>query len=74
MAEPMTLTEAQKVLGRELKPATAEEDGYFKANLESIEEYLEDKIILDENKEVFSLDQFLNEEIADYLYNTYGKL
>lgn len=29
MAEPMTLTEAQKVLGRELKPATLEEDGYF---------------------------------------------
>ena len=31
-------------------------------------------IIFDENKEVFSLDQFLNEEIADYLYNTDGKL
>lgn len=29
MAEPMTMTEAQKVLGRELKPATAEEDGYL---------------------------------------------
>lgn len=29
MAEPMTLTEAQKVLGRELKPATLEEDGYL---------------------------------------------
>ena len=29
MAEPMTLKEAQKVLGRELKPATAEEDGYL---------------------------------------------
>ena len=29
MAEPMTVTEAQKVLGRELKPATAEEDGYL---------------------------------------------
>ena len=28
-AESMTLTEAQKVLGRELKPATAEEDGYL---------------------------------------------
>ena len=47
---------------------------YFKANLESIKEYLKDKIIFDENKEVFSLDQFLNEEIADYLYNTDGKL
>lgn len=29
MAEPMTVTEAQKVLGRELKPATVEEDGYL---------------------------------------------
>ena len=29
MAEPMTVTEAQKVLDRELKPATAEEDGYL---------------------------------------------
>lgn len=29
MAEPMTMTEAQKVLGRKLKPATVEEDGYL---------------------------------------------
>ena len=29
MAEPMTMTEAQKVLGRELKPSTVEEDGYL---------------------------------------------
>ena len=29
MAEPMTMTEAQKVLGREIKPATVEEDGYL---------------------------------------------
>lgn len=29
MAEPMTMTEAQKVLGRELKPSTIEEDGYL---------------------------------------------
>ena len=29
MAEPMTMTEAQKVLGREIKPATDEEDGYL---------------------------------------------
>lgn len=29
MAEPMTMTEAQKVLGRELKPATVEENGYL---------------------------------------------
>lgn len=29
MAEPMTLTEAQKVLGRELKPAIYEEEGYL---------------------------------------------
>lgn len=29
MAEPMTMTEAQKVLGRELKPAIVEEDGYL---------------------------------------------
>lgn len=29
MAEPMTMTEAQKVLGRELKPATIEENGYL---------------------------------------------
>ena len=29
MAEPMTMTEAQKVLGREIKPATEEEDGYL---------------------------------------------
>ena len=28
-AKPMTMTEAQKVLGRELKPATVEEDGYL---------------------------------------------
>jgi hypothetical protein len=28
-AEPMTVTEAQKVLGREIKPATVEEDGYL---------------------------------------------
>ena len=28
-AESMTMTEAQKVLGRELKPATLEEDGYL---------------------------------------------
>lgn len=47
---------------------------YFKANLESIKKYLKDKIIFDEYGEVFSLDQFLNEEIADYLYNTDGKL
>lgn len=29
MAEPMTMTEAQKVLGREIKPATVEKDGYL---------------------------------------------
>lgn len=29
MAEPMTMTEAQKVLGREIEPATVEEDGYL---------------------------------------------
>ena len=29
MAKPMTMTEAQKVLGREIKPATVEEDGYL---------------------------------------------
>lgn len=29
MAEPMTMTEAQKVLGREIKPTTVEEDGYL---------------------------------------------
>ena len=29
MAEPMTMTEAQKVLGRELKSTTVEEDGYL---------------------------------------------
>lgn len=29
MAEPMTMVEAQKVLGREIKPATVEEDGYL---------------------------------------------
>ena len=29
MAEPMTMTEAQKVLGGELKPVTVEEDGYL---------------------------------------------
>lgn len=29
MAKPMTMAEAQKVLGRELKPATVEEDGYL---------------------------------------------
>lgn len=29
MAEPMTLTEAQKVLGREIKPAVKETDGYL---------------------------------------------
>ena len=29
MAEPMTMKKAQKVLGRELKPETAEEDGYL---------------------------------------------
>lgn len=29
MAMPMTMTEAQKVLGREIKPATIEEDGYL---------------------------------------------
>lgn len=28
-AMPMTMTEAQKVLGREIKPATVEEDGYL---------------------------------------------
>ena len=28
-AMPMTMTEAQKVLGRELKPATVDEDGYL---------------------------------------------
>ena len=27
MAEPMTMVEAQKVLGREIKPATKEADG-----------------------------------------------
>lgn len=29
MAEPMTMAEAQKVLCREIKPATIEEDGYL---------------------------------------------
>lgn len=29
MAEPMTMTEAQIVLGREIKPATVEENGYL---------------------------------------------
>ena len=29
MAEPMTLEEAQKVLGREIKPTTVEGDGYL---------------------------------------------
>ena len=29
MAEPMTMVEAQKVLGREIKPATKENDGYL---------------------------------------------
>ena len=29
LAMPMTMTEAQKVLGREIKPATVEEDGYL---------------------------------------------
>lgn len=29
LAEPMTMTEAQNVLGREIKPATIEEDGYL---------------------------------------------
>lgn len=29
MAKPMRLTKAQKVLGRELNPATAEKDGYL---------------------------------------------
>ena len=29
MAKPMTMTEAQRVLGREIKPATVEEDGYL---------------------------------------------
>lgn len=29
MAEPMTMVEAQKVLGREIKPATKEADGYL---------------------------------------------
>ena len=29
MAEPMTMVEAQKVLGREIKPATKEDDGYL---------------------------------------------
>ena len=38
---------------------------YFKANLESIKEFLKDKIIVDEYGEVFSLDQFLNIEIAE---------
>ena len=28
-AEPMTMAEAQKVLGREINPATVEEDGYL---------------------------------------------
>lgn len=42
---------------------------FFKTNLESIKEYLKDKIIFDENDEVFSLDQFLNDEIADRLFS-----
>lgn len=29
MAEPMTMTEAQIVLSREIKPTTVEEDGYL---------------------------------------------
>lgn len=32
MAEPMTMTEAQIVLGREIKPTTVEEDGYAAEN------------------------------------------
>ena len=47
---------------------------YFKANLESIKEYLKDKIIVDEYGEVFSLDQFLDDEIGHCLYNADGKL
>ena len=29
MADPMTMVEAQKVLGRELKSTTVQEDGYL---------------------------------------------
>lgn len=47
---------------------------YFKANLESIKEYLKDKIIFNENGEVFSLDQFLDDEIGHCLYNADGEL
>ena len=47
---------------------------YFKANLESIKKYLKDKIIFDEYGEVFSLDQFLDDEIGHCLYNADGKL
>lgn len=47
---------------------------YFKANLESIKEFLKDKIIVDEYGGVFSLDQFLDDEIGHCLYNADGKL
>ena len=47
---------------------------YFDANLNSIEIFLEDKIIYNEYGEVFSLDAFLNDELRDCLYNKDGKL
>lgn len=43
---------------------------YFKANLDSIKEYLKDKIIFDEDDEVFTLEQFLTDEIGHSLYKT----
>lgn len=47
---------------------------YYDENLESIKIFLEDKIIYDENDEVFSLDDFLNDELGGCLYNKDGKL
>ena len=43
---------------------------YFKGNLDSIKEYLRDKVIFDEYGEVFTLEQFITDEIGHCLYKT----
>lgn len=47
---------------------------YYKANLESIKKYLNDKIIYNEYGEVFTLNQFIDDELQHCLYNKDGKL
>lgn len=54
-AEPMTIAEAQKVLGREIKPATVEEDGYLVEYKDGYKSWSPKSIFDDAYREVDSI-------------------